>query len=115
MTTASLEKYADAASAISLGEFDDKLADLAKLVELRMNTLRSTRTIDDYVIGATVVFNDYCGTKYLRGQRATVVSRRRTKLVVTLDKPVGRFVRIENGVAASAQITVPPSIVDLVA
>lgn len=115
MTTASLEKYADTASAISHGEFDDKLVDLAKLVEMRMNSLRRTRTIDDYTIGASVVFNDYCGTKYLRGQRATVVSRRRTKLVVTLDKPVGRFLRVENGLAVSAQITVPPSIVDIVA
>lgn len=109
-----LSRYDTTVAAINVGTFDADLDGLMRAIQARMTTLRKSRTVDDYELGCTVVFNDYCGTKYMRGHRATVVSRGRTKLTVVLERPVGRFVRLENGVARSVEIKVPPSIVDVV-
>lgn len=96
------------------GAYDEHLEALKTAISKRLVTLRSTRTIDDYMIGDRVRFNDYCGTQYLRDRTAVIVGRRRTKLSVVLDDPVGRFVRVENGMTKSAVVTVPPSIIDKV-
>lgn len=109
-----ISRYDATVAAINVGTFDADLDGLLRAVQTRITELRKTRTIHDYPIGSTVVFNDYCGTKYLRGHRATVVSRGRAKMTVVLERPVGRFVRVENGVARPVEIKVPPSIVDLV-
>lgn len=114
MTTRTHPEYREISQAIATGALDSRLAEIEKLCKLRMTEIRKSRTIADYPIGATVVINDYCGTAYLRGHRATVTSRGRTKLTIVLEKPVGRFVRVENGVARSVEIKVPTSIVDLV-
>ena len=106
--------YEDVVSAIDAGHVDDNLLLIKKQIETRLQTLRKTRTIDDYKIGSNVVFNDFCGTAYLRGHTAVVTGRARTKLTVMLDNPVGRFATYENGAVKSVTIKVPPSIVDLV-
>jgi len=107
--------WTDVQLAISTGSFDSQLLELKTAIDARLTSLRRSRTIDDYRIGDAVVFNDYCGTAYLRGHRATVVARGRTKISVELDTPVGRFVRVEDGISKSVTVKVPPSIVDLVA
>ena len=101
-------------ASVLAGAYDEQLDALKTAIDKRFVAMRTTRTIDDYMIGDRVRFNDYCGTKYLRDHTAVVVRRRRAKLDVILDEPVGRFVRVENGVTKSAVITVPPSIVDKV-
>lgn len=102
------------AADIEYGALDSELADIARAVKSRQEALRSTRTVMDFPLGASVMINDYCGTQYLRGEKATVTGRKRTKLVIQLDRPSGRFVKLVDGVAHSVDITVPTAIVDLV-
>jgi hypothetical protein len=100
---------------IDAGVFDKELADLEKAIQMRIRKVRTTRSNRDFGIGSKVVFNDLCGTKYLHGAPATVTDIKQKKLVVKLDKPVGRFVRHDaSGNLCSVAISVPPSIVDLV-
>lgn len=99
---------------IADGTFDEDLDKISEALSRRQSTVRSARTVKDFPIGSSIRFNDFCGTKYLRGSTAQVVGIERTKLLVTLDKPVGRFARVSDGNVYSAQIKVPPSIVDLV-
>lgn len=98
---------------IAAGMHDSDLDAIQKVVEDRLTSLRSMRTVEMFDIGDRVRFNNYCGTKYLHGKTATVVEMSAKKLVVTLDAPVGRFYRTApDGTTVSAQIKVPPSIVD---
>lgn len=99
---------------IAGGTFDEALAELEKIVQDRLMAVRKSHTAAKFGIGDKVVFNTYCGTKYLHGHKATVTGIRGKKILVTLDVPVGRFARFENGELSSSQISVPPSIVDLV-
>jgi hypothetical protein len=111
MTTTTTPTFA---SNIERGLLDHELADIARALKTRQEALRKTRTVMDFPLGSSVVVNDYCGTQYLRGETATVTGRKRTKLVIQLDRPMGRFVRLVDGVAHSVDITVPTSLVDLV-
>lgn len=98
---------------IEAGLHDLALADIKKAVESRMSKIRMSSSKDDFNVGDRVVFNDLTGTKYMRGQAATVVSKKQKKLVVVLDKPMGRFaVRTADGSYRSAEITCPPAILD---
>jgi hypothetical protein len=100
---------------INAGMHDSVLAELESAISTRLMTVRETRTSKDYGLGDRVKFNTYCGTKYLHGREAIVVGMKQKKLVVKMDKPVGRFVRYdEQGNPTSSEIVVPPSIVDLV-
>jgi ribosomal protein L21E len=99
---------------IQSGKYDAELAEMEKAVSERLVAVRKSRSTSDYGIGARVKFNTFCGTKYLQGHTGSVVGLRGKKLLVTLDTPVGRFGRYEDGKLVSAQISVPPSIVDLV-
>jgi len=103
-------------AAIESGEFDKDLAKISSAVDSRKATVRSTITIKDFGIGDKVKFNNSCGTRYIVGHTGKVVGIKRTKLVVTLDTPVGRFARVNpiTRELESAQITVPTAIVDLV-
>ena len=69
--------------------------------------------IDDLSVGDPVKFNSQCGTKYMIGQAGVVTSKRRTKVVVIMDTPVGRFARTDSsGKVYSAPIVVPTSILE---
>lgn len=98
---------------ISTGVYDKQLADIEAAVKKRQTELRTTRSKGDFGIGQKIRFNNLCGTKYLVGSVGTVVGLRRTKIVVVLDKPVGRFSRMNSdGACVSPEIVVPTSIVD---
>lgn len=100
---------------INDGSFDESLEKIKEAVTQRQMLLRKTRGPLEFALGDRVRFNDYCGTKYLQGMTAEVIRIDRTKLVVTLDKPMGRFIRRDSaGNVKSAEVKVPPSIVDLV-
>ena len=111
MTVSTLDIEAVKA-AIQSGELDKDLGAISTVVESRLATLRATKTATDFGIGDKVRFNNSCGTRYLVGHTAQVVGMKRTKIVVKLDNPMGRFARYTPAGVESANITVPISIVD---
>lgn len=99
--------------AIETGKVDNQLDTIAKAVQQRKNLLRTDITIDDFSIGDRVTINERCGTKYLRGETATIVGIRRTKLTIQFDNPSGRFARKNSdGSIYSSDVVVPIEIVD---
>ena len=103
-------------SEITSGTYDSDLIKLKDAIDARLKASRSSRTIRDFHIGDTVVFNDLTATRYMVGQKATVTGMKQKKITVRLETPVGRFAHINKvtGVVESANITVPVAIVDLV-
>jgi ribosomal protein L21E len=99
---------------IAAGVFDEQLAEIEKAVQERLMTVRRSRTAAEFGIGDEVRFNSYCGTKYLQGHTGVVVSKSKTKLVVKLSSPVGRFSTKVGDDWQGSEVRVPPSIVDLV-
>lgn len=99
---------------ISTGRLDELLPQIEKALSERLMAVRSARKTTEYGVGDHVKFNTFCGTKYLHGREAVVVGFKNKKLMVKLVKPVGRFVRYVEGEAVSVEISVPPSIIDLV-
>jgi hypothetical protein len=99
-------------AAIMSGELDADLGKLSTTLEKRLSDVRLTKTATDFGVGDKVRFNNSCGTRYLVGETAQVVGMKRTKIVVKLDKPQGRFARYTPAGVESASITVPISIVD---
>lgn len=98
---------------LSSGALDEHLGIINKTISDRLAATRRSRTSTDFNVGDRVVLNDLCGTRYLVGAYATVVSKKRTKVVIKLDKPLGRFVRVDaSGATESSDITVPVSILD---
>jgi hypothetical protein len=99
--------------AIETGKVDNQLDTIAKAVQQRKNLLRTDITIDDFSIGDRITINERCGTKYLRGETATIVGIRRTKLTIQFDNPSGRFARKNSdGSIYSSDVVVPIEIVD---
>jgi len=100
-------------ASIAEGQFDADLESIAKAIEDRRKTVRKVRTIADFGIGDRVKFNELTGTRYMVGQYATVISKNRTKVVVRLETPMGRFARyLPNGEVQSSNVTVPLGIID---
>jgi len=100
---------------IASGDLDADLENIIKSAQDRLTALRRSRSSTEFSIGDKVIFNDYCGTKYIRGHKATIVGKKQKKLVVVLDTPMGRFSRqTATGEWISSEIVVPPSIIDLV-
>lgn len=97
---------------IRSGVLDKDLGSLSTEINTRLSAIRGSMSNTDFGIGDKVRFNNHCGTRYLIGHTATVVGRKKVKLVVKLDDPTGRFVRMTPSGPESAQITVPISIVD---
>lgn len=103
----------DLAARIDAGEFDAELTELEEAIRMRQASVRSSRKKTDFNVGDRVRFNSMCGTKYIIGQTATVVRPRRTKLVVILDRPIGRFAkRAPDGTLTAAEVVVPATILD---
>jgi len=99
--------------AIETGKVDNQLDTIAKAVQQRKNLLRTDITIDDFSIGDRITINERCGTKYLRGETATIVGIRRTKVTIQFDNPSGRFARKNSdGSIYSSDVVVPIEIVD---
>lgn len=100
-------------AAISSGQLDGDIGRLSSAVDSRLAAIRASKKATDFGIGDTVRFNNNCGTRYLVGHTARVVGMKRTKIVVKLDKPMGRFAHVSpTGTLESASITVPIAIVD---
>jgi len=99
---------------IAAGQFDNDLEQIAKAIENRRTSMRKVRTIADYNVGDRVKFNELTGTRYMVGQYATIVSKNRTKVVVRLENPMGRFAKINpvTREVQSANVNVPLSIID---
>jgi hypothetical protein len=97
---------------ITSGTYDAVLEEIQKAAKARQISMRSSRTSGEYLVGDRVIFNDYCGTKYIRGHTAVIVNKKKTKVVVRLENPVGRFAAMSNGKVESKLITVPVSIID---
>lgn len=98
---------------IAAGVHDNDLAVICKAAGDRLIVTRTERKITDFCIGDRVKLNDLCGTQYLRNCTGYIVSKRRTKVIIKLDTPIGRFVRVtSDGVRESSEITVPVSILD---
>lgn len=97
---------------IRAGIFDADLHELRAAIDARLTEIREAKTVDDFGVGDKVVFNSSCGTRYLVGHTATIVGRKRTKVVVKIDNPVGRFVRHTPEGPVSADVTVPIAIID---
>lgn len=101
-----LDMYLEVSAKIQRGEFDDKLRLISDKVEARLKALQKEITIADFNIGDRVILNDKCGTKYLQGKTGVIVGKKVVKLVMTLDKPTGRY---------QGKVTVPTHIVDKIA
>jgi hypothetical protein len=98
---------------IESGLWDESLSGLNKAIADRLTVSRRSRTAADFNIGDKIRLNELCGTQYIRGETGYVVSKRRTKVVIKLDRPVGRFVRVAaDGTAESSDITVPVALLD---
>lgn len=98
---------------ISSGSFDADLTKLSDAINNRVKAVRKGRNISDYEIGQRVKFNESTATRYMVGQYATVISKNRTKVVVRLETPMGRFARyLPNGEVQSSNVTVPLAIID---
>lgn len=102
----------DIIAAINSGALDKELGTLDTTIRSRMSAVRALKKPVDFGIGDKVRFNENCGTRYLIGQTATIVGRKKVKLVVKLDVPTGRFVRMTPSGPESASVTVPIAIVD---
>jgi hypothetical protein len=98
----------DILAELASGRLDKDLASLTTAI----NERRGAMDQEAFGLGDKVIFNSQCGTRYIVGHTATVVGMKRTKVVVKLDTPIGRFVRYVNGEAVSPEITVPVAIID---
>jgi hypothetical protein len=84
------------------GFLDDYLRALRNDIDER---LHRTREFIEFVQGDRVVLNDYCGTKYLRGEKATVVGERGKKIAIRFDRSIRRF-------SSERDVFVPPEMLD---
>jgi hypothetical protein len=103
-------------SEIESGTFDSDLIKIKEAVDARLKASRTSRTLADFNIGDTVVFNDLTATRYMVGQKATITGMKQKKVTVRLETPVGRFAHVNpvTGRVESSNITVPVAIIDLV-
>jgi len=101
---------------IKSGTFDSDLIKIKEAVDARLKASRTSRTLADFNIGDTVVFNDLTATRYMVGQKAIITGMKQKKVTVRLETPVGRFASINpvTGRVESSNITVPVAIIDLV-
>jgi hypothetical protein len=84
----------DLANAITDGELDPELLTLQDAITERLDTL-TTRTTATALLelspGDRVEINHMARPKYLHGERGTVAGLAGQHVIVSLDRPVGRF------------------------
>ena len=97
------------ASDIISGVYDSELDSIQHAVPERRELAQAEMAANNLIeisIGDKIVFKDI-RPKYMIGEIATVTGKRRTKLEVKLDSPVGRF--------GESTVVVPASCVEKVA
>jgi hypothetical protein len=91
------------------GVHDSELDSIRESVNQRQKLTQAAQaavTMTSISVGDKIVFKDI-RPKYMIGETATVIGKRRTKLEVKLDSPVGRF--------GESTVVVPASCVEKVA
>lgn len=83
------DEYYETAKSIMLGEYDEYLDQIENAVKLRRKD--KAPRIWEFSVGDKVRYNSETNPKYLRGATGTIVRVNRTKVVIHLDQPVGRF------------------------
>jgi hypothetical protein len=97
----------DIAAAVARGELDDDLDMIASLINDRRKMNRQIDGLDKFAalkVGDRVTISSTVRPKYLAGLPATVTKKNRTRVVIDLDAPAGRFHR---------NITAPAEMLDL--
>lgn len=83
-------------SAIIKGNFDSDFDAIQYAIQERKSVLKVVKASELRATlspGDTVYFNDKVRPAYLKGAKATVIRMARTKVVVDLDRMIGRFHR----------------------
>lgn len=89
---------------IRQGLHDDELDDIIQYAMMRKKSLASM-IFAELKSGDRVRFVSTVRPTYLRGAQGTVVGKKVSKLIIKLDRPMGRF---------HSDIRVPPSIIERV-
>lgn len=114
-TISNLDLIVEVTDKIDSGDLDTHLLALRDAIDKRLADTRADKSASDFMVGDKVRINERCGTKYLVGDYGVVVGIRRSKIVIALDNPKGRFVRKSaDGISVSAEVIVPVAIVDKV-
>lgn len=96
-------ELADVRLSILTGEFDDHLQLLVDDLQDRKRRLAPKAT--DFSVGDTVKYVATARPKYLAGSTGVVTKINRTKVVVKIDTPVGKF---------AGNITTPTALIEKV-
>lgn len=102
----------DIITEIEAGHHDAYLQQIQVALALRMQAknraAQMPRTSNGVInVGTRVRINNTAATGYVRGLAATVVDKKRSRIVIQLDAgPIGRF--------STGRITVPTSLVDVI-
>jgi len=97
----------EVSTAIVNGSLDDDLRALLSLINDRIKMNREIEGLTKFAalqVGDRVTLSATARPKYLAGAKATVTNKKRTRVVIDLDSPAGRFHR---------NITAPPELLDL--
>jgi len=89
---------------ILVGHYDDELEEMLDTIEQRQ-TVMALRRFKEIKVGDRVRYNDKCRPKRLIGAEGIVKEKRKTKILVLLDDPQGRF--------GSAPVITPMSLVEV--
>lgn len=95
-------EFEDVRNGILCGAYDEHLAVIIQEINERK---KRTREFIEWVAGSRVKINDNCRPQYLVGEMATIKDVKRTKVVINLDRDMGRF-------RAGQNITIPMTLID---
>jgi hypothetical protein len=98
-----LDAYLEVSAKIQRGELDAQLGILRDKIDARLKAIKQEITIADFSIGDRVAINGKCRPKYMQGLTGVIVDKKVVKLVMTLDKPQGKY---------SGRVTIPPYLLD---
>jgi len=101
-------------NAVDSGHLDRHLATIELAARHRLEATRRSRTARDFNVGDRVRFNELCEDQHIAGTFATVVAVGGVKIWVELDRPVGKYYDVVEGIAHRSTITVRPAAIDLV-
>lgn len=93
--------YLEMKQALLSGSLDAHLDEMSRIIQIRRDV--TAPQVWDFIEGQTVRFNNRVNPKYLRGAEAVVKKINRTRIVVDLVKPQGRF---------NKNITVPLTLIE---
>jgi hypothetical protein len=93
--------YREMKQALLSGSLDAHLDEMSRIIKVRQEI--NAPQVWDFIEGQTIQFNNRVNPKYLRGAEAVVKKINRTRVVVDLVEPRGRF---------SKNITVPLTLIE---